>query len=338
MKDITFAVPCYNSQAYMRKCIESILPGGEAIEIIIVDDGSTDKTGIIAEEYAEKYPGIVKAVHQENRGHGGAINHALELAEGRFFKVVDSDDWVGQKAYAKILDTIRTFKEEEHYPDMLIANYVYDKVDVDHEHKRRMRYKNCCPVEKFFGWDELGHTNMHQYFLMHAVMYRTDILKKAELVLPEHMFYVDNVFVFLPMKYVEEMYYVDVDFYRYFIGRSDQSVNEKVMIGRIDQQIAVTKLLVDNYSFEGPSNRVLYMRKYIRIMMEVSSVLCVISGEKELIEKKNELWRYVKQANPRLYRLLISHFMGWNCFLPGKPGRVITKKGYHLANRIYGFN
>jgi hypothetical protein len=64
----------------------------------------------------------------------------------------------------------------------------------------------------------------------------------------------------------------------------------------------------------------------------------VISGEKELIEKKNELWRYVKQANPRLYRLLISHFMGWNCFLPGKPGRVITKKGYHLANRIYGFN
>lgn len=336
MKDISFAVPCYNSQDYMCKCIESLLMGGDRIEIIIVDDGSTDRTAEIADEYERKYPGIIKAIHQENRGHGGAINHAMEVAEGRFFKVVDSDDWVGQKAYAKVLSAIDTFNADEHYPDMMVVNYVYDKVGI--KRKRRMRYNNCLPVEEFFGWERVRHTNMHQYLLMHAVIYRTDILRKSGVVLPEHMFYVDNVFVFMPLPYVKEMYYLDVDFYRYFIGRSDQSVNEKVMIGRIDQQLKVTRMLVDDYSFEGPEKMVLYRRKYIRIMMEVSSILCIISYDKENIAKKNALWHYVKSKNMKLYWLLRLHLMGWTCFIPGKIGWRITRLGYIISNKIYGFS
>ncbi len=336
MKEITFAVPCYNSAAYMKKCVESLLLGGDRVEIIIVNDGSKDATGKIADSYAAKYPGIVKAIHQENRGHGGAINHAIKEATGRYFKVVDSDDWAGQKAYGRLLETMDKFKAEEHYPDMVIVNYVYDKVGV--ERKRRMKYDNCLPEEKYFGWDEFGHTNMHQYLLMHAVIIKTEILHKNNIVLPEHMFYVDNVFVQSAMPHVYEMYYLNVDFYRYFIGRSDQSVNEKVMIGRIDQQHTVTKMLIDAYKFEGPKNRQLYMVKYLRIMMEVSSILCIISYDEELIAKKNELWNYVKQKNRRLYRLLRYHLMGMTCFVPTKLGWRITKLGYRIANKIYGFN
>lgn len=336
MKEITFAVPCYNSSAYMKKCIESLLLGGDRVEIIIVDDGSTDSTGEIADDYAARYPGIIKAVHQENRGHGGAINHAMELAAGRYFKVVDSDDWVAQRAYAKLLETMDFFNEENRYPDMIIVNYVYDKVNI--KRKRRMKYDNCLPENRFFGWDEFGHTNMHQYLLMHAVILRTDILKGHGIVLPEHMFYVDNIFVFYSLPHVYEMYYLNVDFYRYFIGREDQSVNEKVMIGRIDQQHTVTKMLIDAYSFDGPRNRVLYMRRYLRIMMEVSSILCIVSYDEALIEKKNELWKYVKEKNRRLYRLLRYHFMGMTCFIPTKLGWRFTRLGYKIANMIYGFN
>lgn len=336
VKDITFAVPCYNSQEYMKKCIESLLLGGDRVEIIIVDDGSADSTGEIADSYAEKYPDMIKAVHQENRGHGGAINHAVELATGRYFKVIDSDDWVGQKAYGRLLETLDKFREDSRYPDMIIVNYVYDKVGV--KRKRRMKYDNCFPEDRLFGWDEFGHTNMHQYLLMHAVILRTDILKDNNIKLPEHMFYVDNIFVFNSIPYVNEMYYLNVDFYRYFIGRADQSVNEKVMIGRIDQQHTITKMLIDSYTFEGPKNRALYMRKYLSIMMEVSSVLCIISYDKELIRKKNELWDYVKQKNRRLYRLLRYHFMGLTCFIPTRLGWRITKIGYRIANKIYGFN
>ena len=81
MKILSFAVPCYNSEAYMRKCIDSLLPGGEDVEIIIVDDGSSDGTAAIADEYEAKYPGICRAIHQENAGHGGAVNTGIQAGE-----------------------------------------------------------------------------------------------------------------------------------------------------------------------------------------------------------------------------------------------------------------
>ena len=99
MKLLSIAIPCYNSEAYMRNCIESLLPGGDEVEILIVDDGSTkDNTAQIADEYETRYPGICRAIHQENGGHGEAVNAGLRAATGIYFKVVDSDDWVNAEA------------------------------------------------------------------------------------------------------------------------------------------------------------------------------------------------------------------------------------------------
>ena len=113
MKYITFAVPCYNSESYMEHCIETLLKGGEDVEIILVDDGSTDKTGKIADNYQKKYPNIIKAVHKENGGHGSGVNKGLELATGLYYKVVDSDDWVDGDALKKVLETIKKFHKEK---------------------------------------------------------------------------------------------------------------------------------------------------------------------------------------------------------------------------------
>ena len=106
MKLLSVAVPCYNSQAYMRNCVDSLLEGGDLVEILIVDDGSKDDTGKIADEYAAKYPNIVKAIHQENGGHGEAVNTGIRNATGLYFKVVDSDDWVKEDAYLAILEKL----------------------------------------------------------------------------------------------------------------------------------------------------------------------------------------------------------------------------------------
>ena len=117
----------------MRHCIESILPGGEDVEILIVDDGSKDDTAAIADEYAEKYPTIVKAIHQENGGHGEAVNAGIRNATGLYFKVVDSDDWVDWNAYQAILAKLREIAGGSVALDMLLANYVYEKEGAKHK-------------------------------------------------------------------------------------------------------------------------------------------------------------------------------------------------------------
>ena len=133
MKYISFAIPCYNSEAYMEKAINSILVGGEDVEIIVVNDGSKDGTQEIAERYQEKYPTIVKAVEKPNGGHGDAVNCGLEHATGKYFKVVDSDDWVNKEAYHAILDKLLEIIAGPETLDMMISNFVYEKQGAKHK-------------------------------------------------------------------------------------------------------------------------------------------------------------------------------------------------------------
>ena len=338
MKYISFAIPCYNSEAYMAQAIESILPGGEDVEILIVNDGSKDRTVEIGKEYEEKYPGIVKLINKENGGHGDAVNAGLAHARGKYFKVVDSDDWVDRISLMKILNVLKNFEEEEQEVDMLIANYVYEKVGM--EHKKVIRYDNVLPENQILKWDEIGQFHIGQYILMHSVIYRTDMLKLCQLTLPKHTFYVDNIYVYYPLPHVRTLYYMNVDFYRYFIGREDQSVNEKVMISRIDQQIFVTKTMIDMYELRRIQSKKLrkYMLNYLAIMMTVSSILCIRSKKKENLEKKKELWQYLKQKDYGVFMKIRYGILGQTMNLPGRSGRKVSSMAYVVARRLIGFN
>lgn len=338
MKYISFAIPCYNSQDYMAHAIESILPGGEDIEIIIVNDGSKDRTSEIAHEYMEKYPTIIKVVDKENGGHGDAVNSGLMHATGKYFKVVDSDDWVDEEALLKVLDTIKGFVKDESEVDMVIANYVYEKVGMTH--KKVIRYDNVLPENQIFKWEDIGHFRLDQYILMHSVIYRTEMLKLCQLELPKHTFYVDNIYVYYPLPHVRTLYYMNVDLYRYFIGREDQSVNEKVMISRIDQQLFVTKKMISMYELRLIGSKKLrkYMVNYLAIMMTVSSILCIRSKKKENLEKKKELWAYLKKKDYRTYMKIRYGILGQTMNLPGRSGRRVSSLAYTVARRLIGFN
>ena len=140
MKLLSIAIPSYNSQDYMEHCIDTLLIGGEDVEILIVDDGSKDRTAEIADAYAEKYPTIVKAIHQENGGHGEAVNAGIRNASGLYFKVVDSDDWVDEEAYQKILSTLRELSGGRQNLDMLISNFVYEKDEIYRDFTRKQDF------------------------------------------------------------------------------------------------------------------------------------------------------------------------------------------------------
>lgn len=338
MKLLSIAIPCYNSEAYMEKCIDSLLVGGEEVEILIVDDGSKDGTTEIADRYQEKYPTIVKAVAKSNGGHGDAVNCGLEHATGKYFKVVDSDDWVDEEALLKVLDTVKGFVKDESEVDMVIANYVYEKVGMTH--KKVIRYDNVLPENQIFKWEDIGHFRLDQYILMHSVIYRTEMLKLCQLELPKHTFYVDNIYVYYPLPHVRTLYYMNVDLYRYFIGREDQSVNEKVMISRIDQQLFVTKKMISMYELRLIGSKKLrkYMVNYLAIMMTVSSILCIRSKKKENFEKKKELWAYLKKKDYRTYMKIRYGILGQTMNLPGRSGRRVSSLAYTVARRLIGFN
>ncbi len=342
MKLLSIAIPCYNSAAYMEKCIESLLPGGDEVEILIVDDGSfKDNTAEIADAYEAKYPGIIKALHKPNGGHGSAVNTGIANATGLYFKVVDSDDWVDADAYKKILDILRETTKNGGELDMLISNYVYEKEG--EKRKKVMNYRHILPKDKVFGWKDCKHFPKAHYILMHSVIYRTQVLRDNGVKLPEHTFYVDSIYVFEPLRNVEKMYYLDVDFYRYYIGRADQSVNEGVMISRLDQQIRVNKILFDylvdyKNELQQTKRRFQYMRNYLEIITCVSSVLCILAGGKEHLAIKKELWQYMKERDLQIYRKLRYAIMGTVMNLPGRVGRFISVTGYRVCKKIFNFN
>ena len=166
------------------------------------------------------------------------------------------------------------------------------------------------------------------------------MLKLSQMVLPKHTFYVDNIYVYYPLPYIRKIYYLDVDFYRYFIGRDDQSVNEKNMIARVDQQIFVTKSMIKMYQMKDISSKKLrnYMINYLAIMMTVSSIICIRSKKEENLEKKKELWKYLKKKDMRTFFKIRYGILGQTMNIPGKSGRKISSLAYSVARRIVGFN
>lgn len=361
MKYLTITVPCFNSEEYLERCIDSLLIGGEMVEIIIVDDGSTDQTGEIADRYESEYPDIVRVVHKGNGGHGSGVNTGLKLAVGRYFKVVDSDDWLEEGAYRKLLKKLEKFckqreklkKEEsqkreskkresqkrEEAPDLLICNYTYNHLDENTE--KIMSYRNVFPVDKLCTWEEIGAFYPSQYLVMHSLIYRTDILRKSGVVLPEHTFYVDNIFAYRPLPYVETLYYLDINLYQYYLGREDQSVNEKVLISRIEQQIKVTKIVAECVDLKEVKKRhpklANYMCRNISIMMAISSIHLLLSGGEKAKKRHQEIWNDIKRENPRLYYRLRYTKLSGLTNLPGSLGKKATVRGYQIAKKIYKF-
>lgn len=336
-KLLSVTVPCYNSQDYMEHCLQTLLSGGEDIEILIVDDGSADDTAAIADRWAVEHPAIVRVVHQENKGHGGAVMTGLRNASGVYFKVVDSDDWVDEAVFRRTMETLRQLAAKETPVDLLVTNYIYDKVGLK---RHAIRYGSAFRPGRVLTWAQVGHFFKWENLLMHALIYRTELLRSCGLSLPEHTFYVDNLYATIPLASVETIYYLNADLYHYYIGREGQSVQEATMIRRIDQQIRVNKLMLDGIDLE----HVRYSRQrsaifhYHDIITAVTSILLIIAGSEEHLRKKDELWAYIRENHPWEYKKLRYSLFGVVMNLQGKLGRGFAVVCYRIANKVFGFN
>ena len=333
MKYISFVVPCYNSEEYMEKCIESLLIGKDDVEIIIIDDGSKDNTGKIADKYQKKYPRIVKVIHQENGGHGEGINTGLKHATGKYFKVVDSDDWLDEEAYKKLLKEIKHIDT-----DLVVCNYVYTYTDGRSDHT--ISFANVYEEGKVLTWDDIHKFKVTQYPSLHSMMYKKSVLDKSNIDLPKHVFYEDNLFIYLPLVNTKTILYLDLDLYRYYIGRADQSVQESQMIKRSSHQVLVSERVCTAYDLSEIKNKKLrkLMTRECIFLMTIGVVFSRLAFTKEGEKQYKELWKSVKEKNPKLYRRMRYFSMATWVSIPGTLGRWIMKLGYRFAHSLVNFN
>ncbi len=338
MKLISFAVPCYNSQDYMRKCVDSLLTGGDEVEIIIVNDGSRDDTINIANGYAEKYPDIVKVIDKENGGHGSGVNAGMANSTGLYYKVVDSDDWLDDNALASLLSKIREHKEKETLPDLYVTNFIYDKVSEGTQYVSA--YGDKMPEGQIIGWDKVKKFNLSHMMLMHALLYKREKLLQSGTVLPEHTFYVDNLFAYKPLPFMQTVCYLNLDLYHYFIGREDQSVNRKNFVKRYEQQIRVMKCMTDAYTLDEikkmPKGLKRYMWHSLEVIMMNTIFFTCAEDSPERRKALKEMWQHIKSKDKKLYRKLRSNsyatavnYLSWKF-----RGWVMTKGYNFLCKKI----
>ncbi len=336
MKLLTVAVPCYNSQDYMANCIESLLRGGERVEIIVIDDGSKDDTGRIADEYAAKYPTIVKAIHQENGGHGEGINQGLLNATGLYYKTVDSDDVLSDD-FPKVLDTLESL-EKDGGVDLFITNYFY--VHEDGVRDRSIRFSNALPENRIFTWDETKSFRVDQILMIHTVTFRTELLRRVGLEMPKHLFYEDNFFVFGNLVHVDRMYYMNCDLYRYTIGRAGQSVQEDVMTRRYQHQLRSTELCFLSCHLDAiPEKRKKkYLKHELFIMFGISVVYARLNKSAEADENLRKMWETCQAHDPKWAKYFRKETPLRLAHMPGRAGQTLVKGVYKVSHVIIRFN
>ncbi len=335
-KLLTVTVPCYNSEDYMEKCIDSLLVGAPRVEIIIIDDGSSDNTGKIADAYQQKYPDTVKVIHQENGGHGEGINQGIKNASGKYFKVVDSDDTLSED-FPAFLDCLEEC-EKNGGIDLAITNYFY--VHADGVGDRSIDYSNALPKDRIFEWKDTKPFRIHQMLTIHSCTFRTALMRDWTEPLPKKVFYEDNLMICKTLSKVKRMYYFGKDMYRYFIGRPDQSVGQSAVVKRYTHQILVTIQSFKAVDFDSISDKRLknYLKHELFMLFGMSIMFARLNKSDKADGDMRAMWAECIEYNEKWgkyfrYRTPLSLIC-----LPGKFGRAITCTFYKIANKIVRFN
>ena len=336
MKLLTVTVPCYNSQDYMEKCIDSLLRGGDRVEIIIIDDGSRDNTGAIADRYAASFPGIVRVIHQENGGHGAGINAGLKAASGKYFKVVDSDDEVCAD-FSRFLDRLERC-DRHGGVDLFVTNYYY--VHMDGVGDQSINYSNVLPVGRIFTWGDTKRFRIHQMLTIHSCTFRTEVMRKCGGELPRKIFYEDNLMVCRTLPFVERMYYMDIDLYRYTIGREGQSVQDDISRSRYTHHLQIAESCFKSVNLDSLRTRQQkqYMKHELFMLFGIATIFSRLNKSAEADEKLEQMWRNCEAHNAKWAKYFHRKTPLTFINIPGRFGQNFTGFIYLIANKVVRFN
>ena len=246
---MTICVPSYNVERYLERCLRTLINHEYAadIEVLVIDDESKDRTTQIAEVFEDRYPGIVRLIKQKNGGHGSTINHAIKEGTGRYFMVVDGDDWIDSEQFAKLLAKIKSRQIDS---DIISSNYHEINIETGIcspcEQQSQVEYFKAIPFEK------LDLENV--YFTLASTLIKLSILRQINQPLQEHTFYVDVEYILFPVPYLKDVTFVEYCIYKYCRGNAEQSVYIPTMVKRYDHHERVMKSVL-KYKQEHPMSK-----------------------------------------------------------------------------------
>ncbi len=338
-KLLTAVVPCYNSAPYMERAVQGLLAGGGEMDILLVDDGSRDDTGKIADRLAAGHPGVVRVIHQPNGGHGSGLNRGIETAKGLYFKVVDSDDRIDPEALKALLALLRAHADPGNQADLVVHDYAYDR---EEQHGVfGMSFAGVMPEGRLFQWSECRRFGLSKQFLIHALVYRTALLREHDFRLPEHTFYEDNIYVYRPLPWTKNLLYLHQKVYGYNVGREGQSVNEENLLKRVDQltnmvtQMALSWRKADLDAL--PKTLRDYMINNVAAQIWSLSALHFIADSAESRKLHEDMWQKIRDFDPALYQALIRNPLGSMAHTQNRPGQWLLKSMYHMGHKIMKF-
>jgi glycosyltransferase involved in cell wall biosynthesis len=241
MKILSIIVPSYNMENYLERCLNSVLhhKWDEDLEVIVINDGSKDRTLQIAFDYKENFPEIVTIIDKENGNYGSAINAALPIAKGKYVKILDADDWFDTKEFERFIEQLKNVDSDLVITDFTI-NYVSGK-------KKKIIY-SAGKEEKIYDFSIMLLPKLLR-LEMHATSYKTELLREINYRQSEGIFYTDQEWVFYPMFFVNKIAFINANVYQYFLGREGQSVDSNVGRRHMSHPIIGIEKMLSDYSF-----------------------------------------------------------------------------------------
>lgn len=298
-KILTISIASYNVEKYLDKCLSSFIGTDvfDSLEIIIVNDGSKDGTLELAGKYVNEYPGVVRLIDKENGGHGSTINASIEAATGKYYKVVDADDWVSKEGFEKLVAFLK-----ENDVDLVLNPYHYvDSVKLVPRFLRTPFEQNELVGQIL----PLAERKDDVFMEMHAMTYRTEIVKKMGPAIDENCFYVDVEYAMFPLEFVNTMVTLDFPVYQYLVGMSEQSVNSANMVKRRAQHLKVLKRIIEYYEAKKDSlsekTRTIIAERLKGMAQTQYKILFRVEGKASKAEI-TEFDAWLKSVSPEIYK------------------------------------
>lgn len=332
-KILSVCVPSYNAQVFLDRCICSLIDhrNAEYMEVLVVNDGSKDFTPDIGAEYERRYPGIVRLINKENGGHGSAINAAIRNAKGKYFKNVDSDDWVESRNLAALIDYLREHDEID------AVSSDYDEIDLMTGLQTHMKAGASIEYGREYTFDEINADDV--YFTIHSVTFRTSILKKMGIELQHHTFFVDCEYILFPVPLIKKFVFLPDIIYKYSRGNPDQSVDTFNMVKRYDHHDRVLKRCIEYEKTAALSDsQTAYYDSILKRLLFTHFALSLVydSDKKRGMERAKEFYGFLKTEKPEMAKYVVKEIpfarMAYiSNFNTGINENLNRDKGYAVA-------